>query len=202
MQSISANGGRSCINASGVLVPKNRDEVAHALAKKLAAIEPLPRDDPNALVCGFSNTNFAKAIDEMIDDHLKTSGAIDLTAQYRDGPRLVEKFGQTFLCPTLILCEDVDHPLANTEFMFPFASIVEVPQDKMIDTIGETLVVSAFTANSDWTVDLMTSTNIERLNIGPYPTNRVQWEQPHEGNIFEFLYRRRALQGDLMSLEK
>jgi hypothetical protein len=27
---------------------------------------------------------------------------------------------------------------------------------------------------------------------------RVQWEQPHEGNMFEFLYRRRALQGDLV----
>ena len=62
-QSISANGGLSCINASGVLVSRNRDEVAHALAKKLAAIEPLPRDHPDALVCGFANTAFAKAID-------------------------------------------------------------------------------------------------------------------------------------------
>jgi hypothetical protein len=31
---------------------------------------------------------------------------------------------------------------------------------------------------------------------------RVQWEQPHEGNMFEFLYRRRALQGNLVSVEK
>ena len=183
-------------------MPKLRDEVGHALAKKLAAIVPLPLDHPEALVCGFANTGFAKAIDEMIEDHLKTPGAVDLTAQYRDGPRLVEKYGQTFLSPTLIICEDRDHPLANTEFMFPFASIVQVPQDEMLDTIGETLVVSAFTSNQDWAVDLMTSTNIERLNIGPYPTNRVQWEQPHEGNIFEFLYRRRALQGDLITLEK
>lgn len=202
VQSISANGGRSCINASGVLVPKFRDELGHALAKRLAAIKPLPREHPDALVCGFSNPGFAKAIDGLIDDHLKTPGAVDLTAHYREGPRLVEKFGQTFLSPTLILCEDVGHPLANTEFMFPFASIVEVPQVAMIDTIGETLVVSAFTANPEWSVDLMTSTNIERLNIGPYPTNRVQWEQPHEGNIFEFLYKRRALQGDLATLEK
>jgi hypothetical protein len=202
VQSISANGGRSCINASGVLVPKNHDEIGHALAKKLAAIVPLERTDPDATVCGFSNPDYAKAIDEMIEDHLKTPGAIDLTAQYREGPRLVEKYGQTFLSPTLILCEDRDHPLANTEFMFPFASIVQVPQDEMLGTIGETLVVSAFTANQEWAIDLMTSTNIERLNIGPYPTNRVQWEQPHEGNIFEFLYRRRALQGDLITLEK
>lgn len=84
--------------------------------------------------------------------------------------------------------------------MFPYASILEVPQSRMIDTIGESLVVSAVTADHAWTLDLMASTNIERLNIGPYPTNRVQWEQPHEGNMFEFLYRRRALQGDLAAV--
>jgi len=58
-------------------------------------------------------------------------------------------------------------------------------------------VVSAFTEDKEWSQQLMTSPLIERLNIGPYPTNRVQWEQPHEGNLFEFLYRRRAIQGDL-----
>jgi acyl-CoA reductase-like NAD-dependent aldehyde dehydrogenase len=161
---------------------------------------PLPRTDPNALLCGFANPAMARGINERIDELLQTPGAEDITARYRQGPRLIEKFGQTFLQPTLIACENLDHPLANTEFMFPFASILQVPQDKMIATIGESLVVSAFTGNKRWIFDLMTSTNIERLNIGPYPTNRVQWEQPHEGNLFEFLYRRRALQGDLVAV--
>ena len=200
VQSIAANGGRSCINASSVLISRNRDVLADALARKLAAVEPLTRDNPNALLCGFANPAMARGIDERIEELLQTPGAEDVTARYRQGPRLVEKHGQTFLQPTLIKC-DVDHPLANTEFMFPFASILEAPQARMIDAIGESLVVSAFTNNRDWTIDLMTSTNIERLNIGPYPTTRVQWEQPHEGNLFEFLYRRRALQGNLAAVE-
>ncbi|MBL9213056.1 MAG: aldehyde dehydrogenase [Opitutaceae bacterium] len=199
-QSISSNGGRSCINASSVLTGHHGKEIADALARKLAAIVPLPRTDPNALLCGFANPAMARGINERIDELLQTPGAEDVTARYRQGPRLIEKFGQTFLQPTLIACENLDHPLANTEFMFPFASILQVPQDKMIATIGESLVVSAFTGNKRWILDLMTSTNIERLNIGPYPTNRVQWEQPHEGNLFEFLYRRRALQGDLVAV--
>lgn len=199
-QSISSNGGRSCINASSVLTGHHGKEIADALARKLAAIVPLPRNDPNALLCGFANPAMARGINERIDELLQTPGAEDVTARYREGPRLIEKFGQTFLQPTLIACENLDHPLANTEFMFPFASILQVPQDKMIATIGESLVVSAFTGNKSWIFDLMTSTNIERLNIGPYPTNRVQWEQPHEGNLFEFLYRRRALQGDLVAV--
>ncbi len=197
--SISSNGGRSCINASSVLISRNRDALADALARKLAAIEPLARDNPNALLCGFANPAMARGIDERITELLQTPGAEDVTARYRKGPRLIELHGQTFLQPTLISCTDLEHPLANTEFMFPFASILEVPQERMIDVIGESLVVSALTHDRDWTIDLMTSTNIERLNIGPYPTNRVQWEQPHEGNMFEFLYRRRALQGDLVA---
>ena len=33
VQSISANGGRSCINTSAILVPSHRDELAEALAR-------------------------------------------------------------------------------------------------------------------------------------------------------------------------
>jgi acyl-CoA reductase-like NAD-dependent aldehyde dehydrogenase len=200
VHSISANGGRSCINCSSVLIGKNRDALADALARKLAAIEPLPRDHPDAILSGFANPKMAKSIDERLEEFLQTPGAVDLTAKYRNGPRLVEVHGQTFLCPTLIVCDDLNHPLANTEYGFPFASILQVPQSKMLDVIGESLVVSAFTKDADWSADLMTSTNIERLNLGPYTTMRVQWEQPHEGNLFEFLYRRRALQGDLLAV--
>ena len=198
--SVSANGGRSCINTSAILVPSHRDEIAEALAAKLAEIKPLARDDAKAILCGFANTALADGIDGMIEGFLEEEGARDVTAAHRDGDRKAEAFEQTYLCPTLIACDDKDHALANTEFMFPYASIVEMPQEEMLATIGETLVVSAFTENKDWIQELMLSPDIERLNIGPFPTNRVQWEQPHEGNLFEFLYRRRAIQGNLSTV--
>ena len=198
--SVSANGGRSCINTSAILVPSHGKEIAEALAAKLAEIKPLARDDSNALLCGFANTAMADGIDGMIEDLLKEEGARDVTAEKRGGERKVEAFDQTYLCPTLIACDDKDHALANTEFMFPYASIVEMPQAEMLANIGETLVVSAFTEDKEWIQDLMLSPDIERLNIGPFPTNRVQWEQPHEGNLFEFLYHRRAIQGDLTAV--
>ena len=166
--SISANGGRSCINTSSILVPSHRDEIAEALAAKLAQIEPLARDDENALLCGFANTAMAEGIDGMIEDLLKEPGARDVTSSHRDGDRKVEAHGQTYLRPTLIACDDKNHSLANTEFMFPFASIVEMPQSEMLDSIGETLVVSAFTEDKAWSQDMMISHNIERLNIGAF----------------------------------
>jgi len=121
-------------------------------------------------------------------------GAVDVTAQYRTGPRMVTLDGSTYLLPTVVRCPSFDHPLANREFLFPYASVVEVPQERMLDVIGPSLVVSALTEDVEFVDRVIASPLVERLNIGPLPTTRVQWDQPHEGNLFEFLYRRRAIQ--------
>ena len=36
--------------------------------------------------------------------------------------------------------------------------------------------------------------NVGRLNIGPIATNHIQWDQPHEGNLFDHQYARPAFQ--------
>src|SRR5205814_2866043 len=51
--SISDNGGRSCINASAIVVPKYAAEIADALAQKLGPIAPTRNDDPEARLSGF-----------------------------------------------------------------------------------------------------------------------------------------------------
>ena len=84
--------------------------------------------------------------------------------------------------------------MANTEYMYPFASVVECPQEQMLNKIGHTLVVSAITADEAWAAQLADATNVDRLNIGPLPTIALNWLQPHEGNIVDFLFRARAYQ--------
>src|SRR3954470_5240123 len=54
-QSISANGGRSCINASSVWTPKHADKIAHVIAEKLADWKALPADHPDAKLAAFAN---------------------------------------------------------------------------------------------------------------------------------------------------
>ena len=100
--------------------------------------------------------------------------------------------GLTYLLPTLVVCQTMQHPLANTELLFPYAAVIEIPQEEMLTVIGPTLVSTAITEDSDWIRELMRSREIDRLNLGLLPTTQVQWDQPHEGNLFEFLYRRRA----------
>ena len=69
-----------------------------------------------------------------------------------------------------------------------------MPQDQMLETMGPSLVVTVISEDDRFIEQAIASSNIDRLNIGPLPTSRVQWDQPHEGNLFEFLYRRRAIQ--------
>ena len=191
---ISDNGGRSCINASAVVVPKHAREIADALAKKLGPVAPLAPTDDNAKLSGFANAKMAEFIDATIEDGLKSPGAEDVTAKHRNGPRKAEFQGGTYMRPTIVLCDSFNHPLANKEFLCPYASVVEVPQSKMLEQIGPSLAVTAITRDKNFIETLMESTLIDRLNIGPISTMKVSWSQPHEGNMFEFLYKRRSLE--------
>ena len=73
--SIAENGGRSCVNASAVVVPQHADEIADALAKRLGPVEPRPIEDESAKLAGFANPKMAEFIDAAIEDGLQTPGA-------------------------------------------------------------------------------------------------------------------------------
>lgn len=192
--SIADNGGRSCINASAIVVPKYAAEIADALSQKLGPLVPLSARDDNAKLSAFANPAMADGIDAMLEEGLKTPGATDRTAHYRKDPRKVTFEDGVYLQPTIVLCDSFEHPLANREFLFPYASVVQLPQSEMLKQIGPSLVVSAITKDPSFQQALLESPFIERLNIGPVSTMKISWDQPHEGNLFEFLYRRRALE--------
>lgn len=192
--SVTANGGRSCINASAVVVPKYGREIADALAKKLGPINASTADDENARLSGFANPKMAEWIDGAIEADLGEPGAEEMTANYREGDRKVDDDRGLFLRPTVVYCESTKHPLYNREFLYPYVSVVEVPQSEMLNEIGPSLVVSAVTKDEDFRAQLMESDLVDRLNFGAVPTNKISWDQPHEGNMFEFLYKRRALE--------
>ena len=192
--SIADNGGRSCINASAVVVPKYAREIADALAARLGGIAPLPAQDENARLAAFPNPAMAEGIEAQIEEGLRAPGAVEMTARHRQGPRKAAFDGGTYLRPTIVLCDSFSHPLANREFLFPYASVVEVPQARMLAEIGPSLVVTAITNAASFRAALLASPLIDRLNLGLISTLKVSWDQPHEGNLFELLYRRRALE--------
>jgi hypothetical protein len=192
--SIADNGGRSCVNASAVWTPRHADAISEALAERLKQIVPRAAEDPQAQLAPFVDPGIASRINLMIEQGLLEPGARDVTAAQRQTERLVAWGNCTYLLPTVIRCEAVAHPLANKEFLFPFASVIEVPQDQVLSQLTPSLVVTAITKDPKFIQALVNSSHIDRLNVGPLATNQVSWDQPHEGNLFEHLYGRRAFQ--------
>ncbi len=192
--SIIENGGRSCVNASGIWVTSHADEIAEALAERLARIAPLEAEDEKAQIAPFTDAGVAARVNQMIEQGLAEPGARDVTASYRAGERLAQWHNCSYLLPTIVRCEEATHTLANREYLFPFASVLEVEQDRIATAIGPSLVVTAITRDPELIRQLVSSANVDRLNLGAVPTNQISWDQPHEGNLFEHLYGRRSFQ--------
>lgn len=190
--SVYLNSGRGCINCSGIWASRHTKEIAQALAERIGPIEVKPPDDPTAGLAAFTVPGAAQAIWKSIEAGLREPGVEHVTEKY--GPRLVELERASYLRPTVIHAKSPEPALAKAEYMYPFVTVVECPQDKMIEAIGPTLVCTGITEDARWQRALTDATHIDRLNIGPIPTIKLDWLQPHEGNIVEFLFRARAYQ--------
>lgn len=192
VESIYLNSGRGCINCSGIWASRHTRDIAEALAERLGPIEPLPPDNPQAGLAAFTVPGMGAAIWQQIEQDLRDDGVTHVTAKY--GPRLVEHQRASYLRPTIVHCESPESPAAHKEYMFPFCSVVQCPQKDVLRRIGPTLVGTVITNDQNFRQAAVDATNIDRLNLGPIPTTKLNWLQPHEGNLIDFLFRNRALQ--------
>jgi acyl-CoA reductase-like NAD-dependent aldehyde dehydrogenase len=194
VDSVFLNSGRGCINCSGIWASRHTREIADAIAQRLAAVRPLPPDHPEASLAAFTVPGAADAISKEIDRDLESTGVSEATAAFRDGPRLVTEGRADYLLPTVVHCDSPEPPIANKEFMFPFVSVVRCPEARMLSAIGPTLVGTAITCNPAFRRSLLDAVHIDRLNLGPVSTTQLNWLQPHEGTLIDFLFRARAFQ--------
>ncbi len=192
VESVYINSGRGCINCSGIWASRHTREIAAALAERMGPIEALPPEDPQAGLAAFTIPGAAAGIWKAIEADLHESGVEHSTAKY--GPRLVERERCGYLRPVVVHCTSPTQAIAKKEYMFPFTTVVACPQEQMLAAIGPTLVCTAITHDEKLQQALVEATHIDRLNLGPIPTTKLDWLQPHEGNIVEFLFRARALQ--------
>jgi len=194
VDSVFLNSGRGCINCSGIWASRHTEEIADALAKRLASVRPLPPEHPEASLAAFTIPGTADAISKSIDADLQQPGVTDVTAKYRDTPRVINQGRAAYVLPTVLHCASHEAPAANREYMFPFVSVVKCAEADMLKAIGPTLVCTAITCRPEFRRHLLDAVHIDRLNLGPVPTTRLNWLQPHEGNLVEFLFRARAFQ--------
>jgi acyl-CoA reductase-like NAD-dependent aldehyde dehydrogenase len=194
VDSVFLNSGRSCINCSGIWASRHTREIADAIAQRLAVVQPLPPHDPSAALAAFTVPGVAEAISQSIDADLAAPGVTDVTAKYRGGERLVKQGKADYLLPTVVHAASAEPAVVKKEYMFTFVSVVECPEAQMLESIGPTLVCTAVTRNEVLQRRLLDAVHVDRLNFGRVPTTQLNWRQPHEGNIVEFLFRARAFQ--------
>ncbi|MEO1528952.1 MAG: aldehyde dehydrogenase family protein [Planctomycetota bacterium] len=192
VESVLSNSGRSCINCSGIWASRHTREIAHAIAEKIGPVDVLPPSDENAQLAAFTVPAMATGTHAMVQQDLAEGGVTDMTAEY--GDKLIEREHCAYLRPMVVHADSPDRGVAMKEYMFPFVSVVECPQAEMLRRIGPTLVGTVITADPEFVAAAGSSVDIDRVNFGPIPTNRLNWLQPHEGNIIDFLFRSRAYQ--------
>jgi len=192
VESVLSNSGRSCINCSGIWASRHTREIAKAIADRIGPVDVLPPGDDHAQLAAFTVPAMATGTYAMVQQDLAESGVDELTAQF--GDKLIEREHCAYLRPMVVHADSPDCGVASKEYMFPFVSVVQCPQAEMLRRIGPTLVGTVLTNDQALIDDASGCVQIDRLNIGPVPTNRLNWLQPHEGNIIEFLYRSRAYQ--------
>ncbi|MEC8474121.1 MAG: aldehyde dehydrogenase family protein [Planctomycetota bacterium] len=192
VESVLSNSGRSCINCSGIWASRHTREIAQAIAEKIGPVEATPPADPEAKLAAFTVPAMATGTHAMVQQDLAESGVEDMTASF--GDKLIEREHCAYLRPMVVHADSPDRQVASKEYMFPFVSVVECPEKEMLGRIGPTLVGTVLTQNESFIQAAGGCVEIDRVNFGPIPTNRLNWLQPHEGNIIEFLFRSRAYQ--------
>ena len=129
----------------------------------------------------------------MVQQDLAESGVEDFTAEY--GEKLIEREHCAYLRPMVVHADSPDRQVAVQGIHVPLRQRGAVPAGRDV----------AADRPHAWWARLLTQdqslieaagicVEIDRLNVGPIPTNRLNWLQPHEGNIIDFLFRSRAYQ--------
>src|SRR4029450_13555673 len=105
----------------------------------------------------------AEAMSQSIDADLEAQGVVDVTAKHREGSRLVKNGKSALPPPTVIHAAPPAPAVVKNEFMFPFVTVVECPEARMVEAIGPTLVCSAMTDKPALQRGLLDATQGDRL---------------------------------------
>ena len=195
VDSVLINSGRSCINCSGIWTPRNGRAIAEALAERLGPIAPLPPDESGR---GPRRLHRAGAGAGHIGRHRR--GARRGGRGRGDGgapPGRPSRVARAVRLPAadrglLSLATTSRWRRRSTCSRSSLSSSASGAE--IIGAIGPTLVATGLTKDPRFEQELLDARNIDRLNLGPIPTIKLNWLQPHEGNIVDFLFRPRAFQ--------
>lgn len=187
--SVLHDGGRRCTNASSVIINGNAEEFAYKLAERMSCTLEDPHRITAKVGC-FKRKVEAEKIEQFISDNM--GDAEDISYKVNRVSRLQLKDNITFLNPTVMLCKKTS-PLFGIELPFPFVTVAEVDKD-INGLLSNSLAVSLVTKNNDIVNECLKNPTIGKVIINA-PTFSENLGDPHDGYLFQHLYRIKSVFG-------
>ncbi|KLO43117.1 aldehyde dehydrogenase [Mycobacterium nebraskense] len=191
VDSIANLGGMACVNTSAVLYEGDPAPLAGAIARRLAAIEPLPTDDERALL-PTQPLDHARAL----ADHLaaKATGATPLLG----ADQVVADLGDGYaaLRPAVHLLPEPAADTLNVELPFPCVWVSPWSPGAGLEPLRHSLVVSAITGDEKLIDELLAEPTIGNVYFGHHPTWYAAPGIPHDGFLADALMRTKGFIAD------
>ncbi len=152
------DGGRGCINTSGVLTPIGASwRAAKQIQSRIAETPFLDPLDVRALVPAYKDKDEARGIAFLLDhipEHARRMGS----SLWRSGKQnaLVESDGVTYLRPTVVTCESPQSPTTNGDPLFglelpmQFLTVTEIDRGDLERVTQNSLITALFTHDDDF----------------------------------------------------
>jgi acyl-CoA reductase-like NAD-dependent aldehyde dehydrogenase len=173
------SAGRACFCLTRVLATGScdADALAEGLAERVTEATVGPLDDSETDVPVVPDRDRA----ERTDDRVSALDGRDVTADYREGPRLVSTDDGPVLQPTVLRTPD---PVA--ELPFPFAGVTECSRSALLDGVDPGyLGVVIGDEELEWS--LVRSPAVRKVYGGRYPST-VDLRETHEEYLAAFCY--------------
>jgi acyl-CoA reductase-like NAD-dependent aldehyde dehydrogenase len=188
VDSITAQAGRACVNATAVFIEGDPAPVAEAVAERLAAIPSLPPEDECAVLPVVPAAD-GHALEQYV---LATAAG---TLAWLGGDCMLGELGDgsVALRPVVHQLDRPDAAQARIELPFPCVWIAPWTRGDGIDPLKETLVLTAITHDERLLDALVAEPTISNVYVGDHATYQMEPGLPHDGYLSDFLMRTKAV---------
>jgi len=184
VDSVSHGGGTGCTNTTTVLLDGDVDALAAAVGKRLAEIEPLPPEDPRALL-PVSELAAAERVRDFVVQAAQGTRAVlpaaEIVADLGDG--------SAALRPAVHVLSSGTAAQAGVEVGFPCVWIGPWSPDDGIDPLRNSLVLTAIGVDDALIERALQDPTVRNVYVGPHATYWGGLGMPHDGYLADFLMK-------------